>query len=66
MNSTNALSDRIGSKAGGTFVLNSGLGGTGSMTLGKGLIGTGYGMGGSLQLYSTGTGPGAFSRTQPE
>jgi hypothetical protein len=60
MNSTNALSDRIGSKAGGTFVLNSGLGGTGSMTLGKGLIGTGYGMGGSLQLYSTGTGPGIF------
>jgi filamentous hemagglutinin family protein len=60
MNSASALSDRIGSKAGGTFVLNSGLGGTGSMTLGKGLIGSGYGMGGSVQLYSTGTGPGIF------
>ncbi|BAO31225.1 hypothetical protein SUTH_03455 [Sulfuritalea hydrogenivorans sk43H] len=60
LNSANALADRIGSKAGGTISLHSGVGGTGSMTLGKGLIGTGYGMGGSVLLDSTGTGPGVF------
>jgi filamentous hemagglutinin family protein len=56
MNSATALSDRIGSKAGGTFSLHSGLGGAGAMTLGKGLIGTGIGTGGSVLLDARGAG----------